>query len=89
MDVGVTELRTHLGDWLDLVRGGDAVVITDRGVPVARLVGLDSTNAIERLTSEGMLSRPGPAGRVKAAGRRRPRSKGSVADLVSKQRASR
>ena len=43
MDVAVTDLRAHLSEWLDRVREGDEVVITDRGVPVARLVGLTTT----------------------------------------------
>ncbi len=37
MDVGVRELKTHLSRYLDRVRRGETVVITDRGKPVARL----------------------------------------------------
>ena len=29
MDVPVTELQAHLGEWLDRVRGGAEVIITD------------------------------------------------------------
>jgi prevent-host-death family protein len=43
MDVPVTELRAHLSEWLDRVRSGDEVVVTDRGIPVARLLGMSAT----------------------------------------------
>ena len=89
MDVGITELRAHLGDWLGRVRDGDAVVVTDRGVPIARLVGIESADVIERLTREGIVSRPTADRRRKAAGQKRARSSASVSDLVSEQRASR
>lgn len=38
MDVGITDLRANLADWLRRVADGEEVVITDRGRPVARLV---------------------------------------------------
>jgi prevent-host-death family protein len=86
MDVAVTDLRAHLSEWLDRARQGDDVVITDRGVPVARLVGLTATAALERLTAEGVISRPATARRPRASGRPRPRARRPVADLVSDQR---
>lgn len=86
MDVAVTELRAHLGRWLDAARDGTDVVITDRGTPVARLVALDSTPAIERLTAEGIISRPSRSTRPVAGGRRRPTPKRPVADTISEQR---
>ena len=86
MDVAVTELRAHLSKWLDRAREGDEVVITDRGVPVARLIGLTSTATLERLTAEGVISRPATARRPRASGRPRPGPRKPVADLVSDQR---
>jgi prevent-host-death family protein len=86
MNVAITELRAHLSDWLAQAQSGEEIVITDRGVPVARLVGVDSSNALERLTREGAISRPSLATKVKAGGRRRPSPSSSVADLVSSQR---
>lgn len=88
MDVAVTELRAHLSEWLARVREGDEVVITDRGVPVARLSGLETTSALERLTDVGAIARPARPGRPTATGRRKPRPKASVAALVSEQRGS-
>jgi prevent-host-death family protein len=86
MDVAITDLRAHLSDWLARAREGTEVIITDRGLPVARLLGVDTTTAIERLTAEGVIGRPDRAHRPVAAGRRRPHPRRPVAGLVSEQR---
>ena len=86
MDVAVTELRAHLGRWIDAAREGNDVVITDRGTPVARIVALDSTPAIDRLTAQGVISRPTRPTRPVAGERQRPTPKRPVADIVSGQR---
>ena len=66
MDVGITALRANLADWLQKVREGEEVTITDHGVPVARLVPVESTDLIERLTRDGVLGRPQTLTRPKA-----------------------
>jgi prevent-host-death family protein len=38
MDVSVTDLRANLAAFLDRVRAGDEITITDRGEPIARVV---------------------------------------------------
>jgi prevent-host-death family protein len=86
MDVAVSELRAHLSEWLERAREGQEVVITERGVPVARLLGVGATAALEQLTAEGVIARPVRAQRPVAAARSRPRSRRSVAELVSEQR---
>jgi prevent-host-death family protein len=86
VDVAVTELRAHLSDWLERARAGSEVVITDRGVPVARLVGLQSAATLERLTADGVIGRAAVARRPIAAGHSRPRPRQPVSDLVSEQR---
>jgi prevent-host-death family protein len=86
MDVAVTEFRAHLSGWLARAREGDEIVVTDRGVPVARLLGVDATANLERLTEEGVIARPDQSARPSARGRRRPRSKNPVADRVTEQR---
>jgi antitoxin (DNA-binding transcriptional repressor) of toxin-antitoxin stability system len=62
------------------------VTITDRGRPVARLIGVDAiTPGMQQLIAEGLLRMPKrPA--TSAASWPRPTSKGSVADLVAEQR---
>ena len=86
MDVAVSELRAHLSEWLDRARGGDEVVITDRGVPIARLLGLTATATLERLAADGVIARATAAPRPRAAGQPRPRPRQPIADLVSDQR---
>jgi prevent-host-death family protein len=86
MDVAVSELRAHLSDYLDRARAGDEVVITDRGVPVARLLGLTATATLERLAAEGVIGRATPAARPRTSGQPRPRPRRPVADQVSEQR---
>ncbi|MGH3192646.1 MAG: type II toxin-antitoxin system Phd/YefM family antitoxin [Streptosporangiaceae bacterium] len=86
MDVAVTDLRAHLSEWLDRARQGDEIVITDRGIPVARLLGLTATATLERLTAEGVIGRPASGRRPQASGRPRPRPRRPVADIVSDQR---
>lgn len=86
MDVAVTELRAHLSHWLGRVRNGDEVVVTDRGVPVARIVGLDGSSIVETLHEQGVIARPERPDRPTATGRLRPQPRRSVSDRVGEQR---
>jgi prevent-host-death family protein len=86
MDVTVTDLRAHLSAWLERARSGEDVVITDRGVPVARVTGLAAGATLERLAADGVISKPATAQRPRASGRSRPRSRRQLSDLVSDQR---
>ncbi|MHB8431957.1 MAG: type II toxin-antitoxin system Phd/YefM family antitoxin [Acidimicrobiales bacterium] len=86
VDVAVTELRAHLSTWLARARGGDELVITDRGVPVARLLGVKTTPTLERLTAAGVIGPPKLAGRPKASGRPRSRARRPLADIVAEHR---
>jgi len=86
MDVAVSDLRAHLSEWLDRARAGSEVVITDRGVPVARLLGLAATATLERLTADGVIGRPASASRPAASGRSRPRPSRPLSQIVSDQR---
>ncbi len=86
MDVAVTELRAHLSDWIMRARDGAEIVVTDRGVPVARLLGIEATATLVRLTQEGAIARPKRETRPPAVGRVRPRSRRPVGDRVGEQR---
>ena len=86
MDVAITDLRAHLSAWLERARGGEEVVITDRGIPVARLLGLTAAATLERLEAEGVITPPSAAQRPRATGRRLPRSRQPLAGIVSEQR---
>ena len=58
MDVSVSALRAELKQWIDRSRAGEDVVITERGVPVARLSRIGSADLIERLERDGLLTPP-------------------------------
>lgn len=55
--VSVRELKSRLSHYLRLARGGESVVITDRGVPVGRLVPIeqDLEERIAALRTAGLL----------------------------------
>jgi prevent-host-death family protein len=86
MDVAVSELRANLRDWLERAQQGDEIVVTERGVPIARLIGMDTTPLLDRLTAEGVIGRPASPDRPSASGRPRPRPRHPVGPLVSEQR---
>jgi len=86
MDVAVSDFRANLSHWLKRAREGHDVVVTERGVPVARLLGIETTPVLDRLTAQGVIGRPTSPERPAAAGRPRPRPRRPVAPLVSEQR---
>ena len=62
MDVGIRELRASLSRYVDRVKQGEEIVVTEHGKPVARLVPMNGERKIDRLIREGSLA---PAGRPK------------------------
>lgn len=84
MEVGIRELRDHLSRYLDRVRGGDELVVTDRGRAVARVVPVSGERTFDRLVSEGLIE-PAPVAR-RHRPQRRVASQGTVSDLVADQR---
>lgn len=86
MEVGVTELRADLSRWLERVRRGDEIVVTDRGIPVVRLVAVESAARLEALTSQGAIARPTSDSRPRASGRDRPKVRHSLADRIAAER---
>ena len=86
MDVPVSALRAELRQWIEAARAGEDVVITERGIPVARLSGVDAADLLTRLERDGLLtpaSVPRPAARSE---RSTPAAKGGVSDLVRRLR---
>jgi len=69
MKAGVAELKAGLSRYLDRVKAGHEVVVTDRGQPVAKIVPIGGSarrgTRRERLVREGMLL-PG-RGRARAS----------------------
>jgi prevent-host-death family protein len=64
--VSVSELKANLSRYLDMVQRGSEVQVLERGVPIARLVGLeagrpkgrkDEQDRLDRLERAGMIRR--------------------------------
>ena len=87
MDVPVSALRAELRQWIDAARAGEDVVITERGIPVARLSGIDAADLLARLERDGLLT-PAPLARPAARSTHHstPTAKGGVSDLVRRLR---
>ncbi len=85
--VGIRELRENLRSFLDRVKSGEEVVITERGKAVARVVPAGSQATFDRLVREGRI-RPALRPKTPAADPRTlPKVRGgTVADLVIEQR---
>lgn len=89
MDVAISELRANLKSYLDRARNGERIVVTDRGVAVARLGPADEENLFERLEREGVLTRAKTPKRPVASKGRRVKASGPVAELVTEMRRDR
>ena len=83
-EVGIRELKNDLSRYIDRVRAGEEVIVTDRGRPVARLSPLDrAADRLADLVAAGLVQPP------TNAQRHRPRpiqTTGTVSDLVAEQR---
>lgn len=64
--VSVSRLKARLSEYLSRAKGGESVVVTERGRPVARLAPLEGESALAGRAAE--LARAGlvrrPAGRL-------------------------
>ena len=56
MEVSVSALRAELKSWIEKARAGEEVVITERGVPVARLSGVQTADLVAGLVRDGLLT---------------------------------
>ena len=83
--MGIRELKNSLSRYIERVRAGGEVIITDRGRPVARLLALDAaSDRLAELVEAGVVRPPRSPRRHRPA--RRIKSKGQVSDLVAEQR---
>jgi len=86
MEIGIAAFRADMKRWIEEVRTGEEVIITDRGVAVARLIGVDAAPILEQLERDGILHLPRTVARPKAAAHARIPATRPVSDLVSEQR---
>lgn len=50
--VSIGRLKARLSEYVRQAKAGEAILVTDRGTPVARLVGLGEERALEGRASE-------------------------------------
>ena len=84
--IGVAKLKAHLSRYLDQVKHGEEVVVTDRGAPVAKIVPLRGTERTdsrrERLARAGVLQLG--TGRIRSSLLRPPKGRSDVGAGVLK-----
>lgn len=61
MNVEIGQLKAHLSEYVAKAAGGEQIVVTDRGKPVAKLVGLRAS-MLERGIAEGWTTPPARSG---------------------------
>ena len=84
-EVGIRELKNGLSKYIDLVRAGEEVIVTDRGRPVARLSSIDaSDDRLADLIATGIVRPPTSSRRHLPDRRVTPNA--PVSALVAEQR---
>jgi len=83
-EVGIRELREHLSRFLDEVRAGREVIVTDRGRPVARIIASSGASWLDELVAGGVVSLPEQVLDPSSFGR--VRAKGDIMEFVFDQR---
>ncbi len=85
----ITEAKNGLSALIDHVRGGESVLIVDRGIPVARLesaigVGADADGRLARLERQGAVraARKAPSAELLSRTPPAPRRGASVVDAL-------
>lgn len=83
--VGVRELKNNLSRYLERVKTGEEIVVTDHGRPVARLSAIDpAEDRLSMLISTGLVTPPRSTVRQRPGSR--IKAKGSVSSFVAEQR---
>ncbi|MGH2920020.1 MAG: type II toxin-antitoxin system Phd/YefM family antitoxin [Solirubrobacteraceae bacterium] len=58
-EVGIKELKRDASAIVDAVEAGETIVVTRRGVPVARLGPVGAPARVQRLVDHGLMIWPG------------------------------
>ena len=58
MEISITELRKDVNAALAAVKAGDSVVVTERGVPIARIGAIDGSDLLSSLVEDGLVTVP-------------------------------
>jgi prevent-host-death family protein len=82
-EVGIRELRDHLSRYVNRVREGDEVTITDHGKAVARIIPIDHPRRFDELIERGLVTPASSSERSLPT--RRVKATGSVSELAGDQ----
>ncbi len=85
MEVGVRELKAKLSEYVGRAAAGESVIVTDRGRPVARLVGLDTAAPLTKGIDEGWIE---PPRRSKLSKVQRHQAESSVLSVLDADRGT-
>lgn len=90
--VPITELKAHLAKYLRMARRGVEVQVLERGVPIARLVGMPAVDSrepavIEHLVNAGILRRG--TGGVRGIAKRRLSVSADLMEAIAEEREER
>lgn len=83
--VGVRDLKASLSRYLRRVKGGETIVVTERGVPIARIVPAAVPDHLRALMADGRLSWSGE--RLVAPRRAvKPKPGPTISEMISEDR---
>ncbi len=85
MNVGIRELKAKLSEFVGRAAAGEEIVVTDRGVPVIRLVPF-ADNTLKQGFEEGWIEAPRRASGDGLAPVQRYRSRVAVLDALDEDR---
>ena len=85
-EVDITEFSSNMSSWLDEVKAGDEILLTERDVPVARVTGAGGLTAWEQMIREGLIVPATKKPRTKAADIEKIPTSESVSDILSEHR---
>lgn len=84
VEVGIRSLRDHLSRYLDEVKEGGTITVTEHGRPIARIVPIQQARStLEELIAQGVVT---PASKTGGTLPEPVRGTGPVGDLVAGRR---
>jgi prevent-host-death family protein len=85
MEIGIRDLRNGLSRYLEMVKSGEEITVTEHGRPIARISAASTQSTIDDLIARGIVLAPQ---RPKAAHLDWTpiKSRGGVSDILAEQR---
>jgi prevent-host-death family protein len=85
MEIGIRDLRNGLSRYLEMVKSGEEITVTEHGRPIARISAATAQSTIDDLIERGIVLAPQ---RPKTANLdwTPVKSRGGISDILSEQR---